>query len=162
TPPEPPRRPADSQPAGGDVLAAVRTVLAAEPGDRALVVEDDPDTARLVAATLREHGFGVRAAANGREGLERLAEATPSVIILDLMMPTMDGFAFLEQVQLDPLWSRIPIVILTAKTLEPSQFARLSRLSAAIITKGRGDTEQIIDTIRRAARPRSPLPEGAP
>src|SRR5262249_7660714 len=92
-------------------------------------------------------------AADGREGLARLAESTPSVIILDLMMPIMDGFTFLEQVQVDPVWSRIPVVILTAKTLEPGEVARLGQVSAAILTKGRGDTEQLVEASLQAVLP---------
>ena len=107
----------------------------------------------MLATTLSEHGFAVRTAANGWEGLARLAESTPSVIVLDLMMPIMDGFAFLDHAQLDPVWSRIPVVVLTAKTLEPQAVARLSQVSAAILTKGRGDTEQLIDVILEAVLP---------
>ena len=66
-------------------------------------------------------------AANGREGLDRLAESVPSVIVLDLMMPVMDGFTFLDIVQHDPVWSEIPVIILTAMTLTPEEVARLER-----------------------------------
>jgi signal transduction histidine kinase/DNA-binding response OmpR family regulator len=134
------------------LVAAVREILTPQ-ADRALIVEDDPDTTRLLTATLSEHGFAIRTAANGREGLARLAESTPSVIVLDLMMPIMGGFAFLEQVQLDPVWRRIPVVVLTAKTLDPREVARLGQVSAAILTKGRGDTEQFIDVILEAVLP---------
>jgi signal transduction histidine kinase/DNA-binding response OmpR family regulator len=135
-----------------DLVTAVRAVLAARAGS-VLVVEDDADTARLLATTLSEHGFEIRTAADGREGLARLAEATPSVVVLDLMMPVMGGFAFLNQVQLDPVWSRIPVIVLTARTLGPGEIARLSQVSAAILVKGRGETEQLIDAILEAVRP---------
>ena len=82
-------------PSAIDLMATVREVLAGGVGS-VLVVEDNPDTVRLYADLLAEDGLDVRTAANGREGLDRLAESVPSVIVLDLMMPVMDGFTFLE------------------------------------------------------------------
>jgi signal transduction histidine kinase/DNA-binding response OmpR family regulator/CHASE3 domain sensor protein len=135
-------KPVDSE----DLVATVREVLALQTGS-VLVVEDDPDTQRLVAETISEHGLYVRTAANGREALDRLVEATPDVIVLDLMMPVMDGFAFLGHLQLDPVWSRLPVVILTAKTLDPDELEQLNRVGAAILTKGLRDTERVVETI---------------
>ena len=117
-----------------------------------MIVEDDPDTVRLYADLLAEEGLDVRTAANGREALDRLAESVPSVIVLDLMMPIMDGFTFLERVQNNPVWSHIPVVILTAISLSPKEVARLEKSSAAILVKGRDATENIIESILAAAR----------
>ena len=135
-----------------DLVSTVRELLSLENGS-ALIVEDDPDTRRLLSLTLMEHGFHVRSAANGREALDRLAEATPDAIVLDLIMPVLDGFSFLEHVQLDPVWSKIPIVILTSKTLDPAEIARLNQRVAAILTKGRRDTELVVDAILHCVRP---------
>ncbi len=135
-----------------DLVATVRELLALENGS-ALIVEDDPDTRRLLSLTLMEHGFHVRSAANGREALDRLTEATPDAIVLDLIMPVLDGFTFLEHVQLDPVWSKIPVVILTSKTLDPTEITRLNERVAAILTKGRRDTELVVDAILRCVRP---------
>ena len=107
----------------------------------------------LLSLTLAEHGLQSRSAANGREALDRLAEATPDAIVLDLVMPVMDGFAFLEHVQLDPVWSKVPVVILTSKTLEPAEFGRLNQSVSAILTKGRRDTELVVDAILHAFDP---------
>ncbi len=135
-----------------DLTATVREVLAGEIGD-ALVIEDNADSSRLLAQTLTEHGINVRAAFNGREGLDRLAESTPSVIVLDLMMPVMDGFAFLDQLRSDPAWRRIPVIILSAKILTLEEIDRLGRSCAAILTKGRGGTEIVVDAILKAVIP---------
>jgi PAS domain S-box-containing protein len=142
-------KPVDSD----DLVVTVRELLALETGS-VLIVEDDPDTRRLLSLTLAEHGLQSRTAANGREALDRLAEATPDAIVLDLVMPVMDGFAFLERVQLDPVWSKVPVVILTSKTLDPAEFGRLNQSVAAILTKGRRDTELVVDAILRCVRPR--------
>ena len=135
-----------------DIVDAVREALAPGVGD-ALIIEDDPDTAQLLARTLGDHGIRVRTAADGRQGLDRLSEEAPAVIVLDLMMPVMDGFAFLEQVQLDPVWSRIPVIILTARVLTSDEVLALSRVSRSVLTKGRGDTERVVDAILHAVLP---------
>jgi DNA-binding response OmpR family regulator len=136
-----------------DLMSAVRGALVGGVGS-ALVVEDDPDTSRLLAVMLSEHGIEVRIAANGIEGLDLLEESVPSVIVLDIMMPIMDGFAFLEIVRRNPAWRRVPVIILTAKSLASEEIIRLERASASILTKGRGDTEQVVDAILKAVLPR--------
>ena len=136
-----------------DLVSTVRDLLAREIGS-ALIVEDNPDTSKLLSETLMEHGVLVRTAFNGREALERLAESIPSVIVLDLMMPVMNGFSFLSEIQDDPVLGRIPIVILTAKTLDSDEVNRLRSIGAPILTKGRGDTERLVDMILKAALPR--------
>ena len=126
---------------------------------KVLVIEDDPDTCRLLTEMLSECHAEVRTASNGKEGLARLVQWIPSVIVLDLTMPIMDGFGFLEHVQLDPLWNKIPVVVLTAKTLESNELARLSNVTRAILTKGHGDAEQLIDAILKAAPVHPAVPE---
>ena len=136
-----------------DLIATVREILAGSAGS-VLIVEDNPDTVSLYADLLAEDGLEVRTASNGREGLDCLANAVPSVIVLDLMMPIMDGFTFLERVQRDPIWSQIPVIILTAMILSSEEVARLEGSSVAILIKGRDATEQVIESILRMARPR--------
>ncbi|MDR3634422.1 MAG: response regulator [Isosphaeraceae bacterium] len=132
-----------------DLLMTVRAVLAGD-SVSALIVEDDPDTRRLIATALAEHGIDVRTAANGREAVSHLVEAVPSVILLDIMMPVMNGFELLEHLQRDPVWSRIPVIILTAKVLVPEETAQLAGLSDVILIKGRGDTERVVEAILQA------------
>ena len=128
------------------LLTTVRELLGRGAGS-ALVVEDNTDIARLLSAALTDAGMQVRLAGDGREGLARLAEATPSVIVLDLMMPVMDGFAFLDHLQLDPVWKSIPVVILTAKELEPRELMKLRKVGATVLAKGRGDAERVVDAV---------------
>jgi CheY-like chemotaxis protein len=79
-----------------------------------LVVEDDPDIRSLVADLLAAEGYRVRTAADGREALDRAREKAPLAIVLDLMMPGMDGFQFLERAAHDPVLARIPVIVATA------------------------------------------------
>jgi CheY-like chemotaxis protein len=134
------------------LVSTVRSLLGRRVGE-ALVVDDNADVAKLLTATLIEAGMHVRHAGDGREGLARLAEGTPSVIVLDLMMPVMDGFAFLDHLQLDPVWKSIPVIILTAKELEPGELLKLRKVGATVLAKGRADTEHVIDAILTSVLP---------
>ena len=81
-----------------------------------LLVDDDPDILEAMSAVLLSHEYTVVTAKDGQEGLTKLRSETPDLMILDLMMPRMDGFAVCEEL-LDPRWakySNIPIIILTA------------------------------------------------
>lgn len=111
----------------------------------ALIVEDDPDTSELLRDSLAEQGIEVSTAMNGREGIAKLGESVPSVIVLDLMMPVMDGFEFLGHIQADPVWRNIPVVILTAKTLDAAEIQKLSRITKFILIKGRDDTVRVVE-----------------
>ena len=84
-----------------------------------LLIEDDDTTRGMMRAMLEREGWQVTEAANGREGLERVAESEPNVILLDLMMPEMDGFEFIANLRARPEWSDIPVVVITAKELTP-------------------------------------------
>src|SRR5258708_19692733 len=76
-----------------------------------LVVEDDDAIRGLVSEVLREDGYDVREATNGVEALDRLREERPDLIVLDLMMPVMDGGAFVEECRRKPCCADVPIVV---------------------------------------------------
>ena len=80
-----------------------------------LVVEDEVRLARTIELYLGQRGFTVRTASNGQEALERIAEAMPDVIIADIMMPVMDGYALCRRLRTDPATCTIPFLFLTAK-----------------------------------------------
>lgn len=81
-----------------------------------LIVDDDPDIRDAVSTILEAHSYQVVTADNGEEGLRKLKEERPNLMILDLLMPKLDGFGVLKEIQ-DPRWSKyskIPILILTS------------------------------------------------
>ena len=81
---------------------------------RVLIVEDDRDTREMLSRFLELEGFEVSSAANGRLALDALQNAHASVIVLDLMMPVMDGWQFRQQQIRDPRLASIPVVVVTA------------------------------------------------
>lgn len=87
-----------------------------------LIVDDDPDIIDAMSAVLEAHEYTVISARDGEEGLAKLREEKPSLMILDLLMPRMDGFAVCKEL-LDPRWTKyanIPILILTSVKEEAS------------------------------------------
>jgi len=81
-----------------------------------LVVDDQPHIVRLIQVNLESEGFIVHSAADGREGLARVREVKPDLVILDVIMPHMDGFELLREIKSDPELQDIPVVMLTVKT----------------------------------------------
>jgi CheY-like chemotaxis protein len=82
--------------------------------DLALIVDDDIDTVSLLKLTLQREGINVIGALDGDEAIEKCSEAKPNVILLDLMMPVMNGWQFRSAQASDPKLSRIPVVVVTA------------------------------------------------
>ena len=87
-----------------------------------LVVEDDPELRSLFAQILADHGYAVRTAEHGLVGLEQMATERPDLILLDMIMPVVDGHAFRKAQLADPSSRRIPVIVISATSefLEPS------------------------------------------
>jgi len=109
-------------PTGGDAPEAVTTAVRSEqpeakeaqPGARLiLVVDDDPDARELLQRTLESGGFSVVTAATGEEGLELARKLKPSLITLDVLMPSMDGWSVLQEVKADPELEHIPVMMIS-------------------------------------------------
>jgi DNA-binding response OmpR family regulator len=83
-----------------------------------LIVDDEPDALELVAYNLKQAGFNVVAAKDGAQALEKVKTASPDLIVLDVMLPEMDGFALCRVFKGAPITARIPIIMLTAKAAE--------------------------------------------
>ena len=102
-----------------------------------LVVEDDDGNADLLRHLLEKAGWSVERARDGRDALQRIASQRPALILLDLMMPAMDGFTFVEQLRRNPIAAAIPVIVLTAKSLTAEDQARLNGRVSEVISKGR-------------------------
>jgi CheY-like chemotaxis protein len=121
------------------------------PGDRqghALVVEDDGETRELFARSLKKEGWSVGEAENGREALERVEEQRPDVILLDLMMPVMDGFQFVMELRKRKDIPFIPVVVVTAKDLTREDFSRIEGNVQKVLQKGAFARDELLREIR--------------
>ena len=115
-----------------------------------LLVEDDQATREMMARTLDKAAWVVREAGNGREALDQLAQEKSRLILLDLMMPVMDGFDFLVEMCANPDWQDIPVIVLTAKDLTKEDRRILSGRVEQIVHKGASDHEQVANLIHQA------------
>ena len=91
------------------------------PRQKILIVEDNADLRRLYAITLNQHGFEVKLAANGAEALDRIEGERPDVILLDLVMPVMDGWEVIAKANPPERTDYIPVIILTGYATEPDR-----------------------------------------
>jgi PAS domain S-box-containing protein len=112
-----------------------------------LLVEDDTDTREVMTRMLAKAGWQVLEAGNGREALNQLTKARPGLILLDLMMPVMDGFDFLLEMRTNPDWRDIPVIVLTAKNLTGEDRQLLSGKVEQVIEKGAASPEQLIELL---------------
>ncbi len=132
------------KPVDRERLASVLRGLVRHARSRVLVVDDDGILRRGLMNGLEQDGWTVTGAANGRDGLERMAESAPDAVVLDLMMPEMDGFEFLEMLRLNPAWSAIPVVVVTAKDLTPEDHRRLNGGVERILQKDAPTRDELL------------------
>lgn len=139
-----------SKPIEWERLSQVLQKFRKETNQPVLVVEDDPATRDMLERTLRKGGWHVMLAGNGRIGLDQLRAKKPSLILLDLMMPEMDGFEFIRQLRSNPEWQSIPVIVITAKELTAEDRQRLNGQVERIVQKGSYRLDELIAEIRRA------------
>jgi PAS domain S-box-containing protein len=144
-----------TKPLDRERLASLLRKYQREPGRRdILLVEDEADTRELLRRTLEKGGWTVSEAANGRAALEHIGRNPPSLILLDLMMPEMDGFELLEELRAKAEWRSIPVVVITAKELTEEDRLRLSGsllLSGCVkrvLQKGQYRREDLLREVR--------------
>jgi CheY-like chemotaxis protein len=126
-----------------------------------LVIDDDPDIRTLTRQMLERMGMTVGEAEDGAKGLAWLeANQLPSIILLDLMMPVMDGFEFLDRLQQNDRWSGIPVIVVTAMDLGAEELDLLQNATRKVIAKGATTGVDIRAAIRDVLRPR-PAPRAA-
>jgi signal transduction histidine kinase/DNA-binding response OmpR family regulator len=120
----------------------------ARPPCPVLIVEDDAGMREVLRRRLEREAWTVIEAENGRVGLQRMAERQPDLILLDLMMPEMDGFQFLDGVRQQDAWRSIPVIVITAKELTPEDRQRLNGSVEKILQKGAYSREELIGEVR--------------
>ncbi len=123
-----------------------------------LVVEDDPSSREMLRRLMEHDGWIVAEAENGRAALDEMARSLPSIVLLDLMMPEMDGFEFLTEMHLHEAWRSIPVIVITAKDLTAEDRARLNGHVSRVIEKGFLRRDELLQQVSQlvAARVRRP------
>lgn len=122
----------------------LRKYSCSSPPCSALVVDDDESTRKMIRAVLERAGWAVMEAENGKVALERVAEDCPALIILDLVMPEMDGIEFACELHKHKDWSSIPIVVLTSKDLTQEDLHRLNGNVHAVLDKRGRPREELM------------------
>jgi CheY-like chemotaxis protein/anti-sigma regulatory factor (Ser/Thr protein kinase) len=121
----------------------------------ALIVEDDETGRELVRRTLEGEGWRVDEAENGAVGLQRAEQQTPDLVILDLMMPVMDGFEFLRELRRSKSGRDVPVVVLTAKELDPDEREFLNQQAETVLSKDSDTLEAAVEQVRAAVAERT-------
>src|SRR5207248_4507204 len=108
-----------------------------------LIIEDDLPTRDMISRTLKKEGWDVDEAENGKIGLECVATKRPGLILLDLMMPEMDGFQFIAELRKNDAWRTIPVIVVTAMDLSNTERDMLNGQVAGILQKGAYSQEDL-------------------
>ncbi|MBI2214253.1 MAG: response regulator [Acidobacteria bacterium] len=117
-----------------------------------LVIDDDPSVHAIVRASVAAAGYQVISAESGESGLELASTIAPAVIVLDLMMPEINGFEVAARLQVDPVTASIPLLVLTSMDLTAADRERLAGKMSALMAKGSARPAALLDAIRRLER----------
>ncbi|QDG51900.1 response regulator [Persicimonas caeni] len=117
-----------------------------------LVVEDDEATRELVRRIVEQQGWQVSEATNGQEGLDAAAQSLPDLVLLDLMMPEVDGFEFLSRFRADARFAAVPVVVVTAKELTSEEADELEAAASQVIQKVSRGPGELLAEVRRVLR----------
>ncbi len=126
------------------------------PGERranVMVIDDEEGSLDLMRATLRSIDIDAVCFQDGRVALQEIDRHRPDAIVLDLMMPGFDGFQVLDALQRLPAWREVPVFIWTSMLLTDDEYAALARSARAILIKGGGAMETVLESVRRWRRP---------
>jgi signal transduction histidine kinase/CheY-like chemotaxis protein len=130
-------------------------------GKRVLVVDDEADAVDLLTQILQDEGYVVKGTYSGEEALRALEAAPQDIILLDLLMPEMDGFEVIQRVKADPRWRDIPIVVVTAKDLTDAEWGFLHQSVDRIIQKSGHARESLMQEVQSLLREHGASQEGS-
>lgn len=138
-----------TKPVDFDRLASVIHKLRGAAGGRVLIVDDNPGLREMLREALERANWSVLEAENGRAAIRHLEAGAPELILLDLMMPEMDGFEFLASMRERSKWSDIPVIVITAKELTPEERDWLRQRAAQVMIKGAYRIDELLKSMRR-------------
>jgi CheY-like chemotaxis protein len=142
-----------TKPIDRDRLSAIlRQHQCAKPPCPVLLVEDDAGTRHLLRSYLERDNWHVLEAENGAAALRVMAESRPELILLDLLMPEMDGFEFIDAMKANPEWQRIPVVVITSKDLSAADRQKLNGSVSRVLSKSALRREELLAELRNSVR----------
>jgi CheY-like chemotaxis protein len=123
-----------------------------------LIVDDQPENVQLMADVLSTNGYDTLSANSGAEALDVLSRARPQAILLDMLMPGMDGFEVIRRIRENPQTARLPIMVITAMLVSDEDRQRLEKEAQSIFQKGTFWIEDLLNEVARLVNlaPRSP------
>jgi CheY-like chemotaxis protein len=134
------------------LMATLQKYRALSATPQVLVVEDEADTREMMQRMLETAGWRVATAENGQVALNYMTQHTPTLIVLDLMMPRMDGFDFIDNLRKPEQWRSIPVVVVTAKDLTTEDHQRLNHSVSKILQKGSFEREDLLAEVSYLVR----------
>jgi signal transduction histidine kinase/CheY-like chemotaxis protein/ligand-binding sensor domain-containing protein/protocatechuate 3,4-dioxygenase beta subunit len=135
------------------LVLVLKRYLHDQPDGQVLIVEDDANLREMLRRTLEAEKWQVAEAEHGLAALESIRARKPAVILLDLMMPVMDGFELLAELRKSEDWRNVPVVVITAMDLSPEDRRRLAGLTQRILEKGAFVREELAREIRNCLEP---------
>ena len=138
------------------LLKTMRRLLVAREGaTKVLIIEDDPSDLQVMTEMVRGIGYATEAAATGREGMEKLKSSNPDAVLLDLMLPDIDGLEILSQIREQPEHSALPVVIVSGKELGREDMKTIEKYATAHVRKIETWKSDLLDRMSLAIRKRS-------
>jgi len=127
-----------------------------------LIVEDDPLMSRMYQKIFKFEGFEVETAQDGEEGFEKIKKSQPTLVLLDIMMPKINGLQVLEKMKLDPDIKTIPVIMLTNLAGSQDAEAALSKGAVKYIIKSENEPKQVVNMVKEilAGYTRDEIPQG--
>ena len=143
----------DVQEGNEEGLLAALSKIATDRFPRIAIVDDNPDVRRLIRRILQAQGnYTLFEASNGLEALALVRDEQPNLIILDMMMPEMDGFAVLDELRKSPETAEIPVIVITAKELTSDEKERMRGHIQSLMQKGDFMSDDLLDEVRALLR----------
>ena len=128
---------------------------------KVLIIEDDPLMIRLYQKVFKFEGYDVEVAANGEEGLQKVASFTPTLVLLDIMMPKMNGLEVLEKMKADEKTKKIPVVVLTNLAGQQDAETAIAKGAVKYIVKSEYEPKEVVKMVKEilAGYSRDNVPE---
>ena len=142
----------------GRLARLLKRHSANQPGGSVLVIDDDLAARTIMRRLLANEGLHVIEADGGQAAIERLSQKIPDLIVLDLVMPDMDGFEVLDRLRVSPEWGQIPVVVVTAKELSVEERTMLTGSVGRVLRKTFVGCEELVPAVRACVRSQTRLP----